>query len=120
MVLRLFLLAGALGLVSGCAYDNAEELFPAPACNTTAVTYQGTIAPILQANCLSCHSSSTAEGGIVLEEAHEVQHLAEHGTLLGVVTHAPGFPAMPKDAPQLSACDIAAIRAWVDAGAPDN
>ncbi len=114
------MLAGPLCLATGCAYDNAEELFPAPVCNTSAVTYQGTIAPILQANCLSCHSSAIAESGIVLEDVHEVQHLAEHGTLLGVVTHSPGFPAMPKDAPQLSACDIAAIRAWVEAGAPDN
>lgn len=114
------LLLTTLATLAGCAYENEADLFPAPACSTAPVTYQLTIAPIMQANCVSCHNHANAEGNVQLDDVQQVQVQAQRQSLLRVVTHAPGYPAMPKDAPALSACDIAAIRTWVEAGAPAN
>ncbi len=49
-----------------------------------------------------------------------VKAAAVNGLLLGVITHAPGFAQMPKDAAKLSDCNIAVIRKWINDGAPDN
>ncbi|WP_157886897.1 hypothetical protein [Hymenobacter sp. PAMC 26628] len=46
--------------------------------------------------------------------------MAADGRLLGTTSHAPGFPPMPQGAPQLATCDLAQLRAWVAAGAPNN
>lgn len=91
-------------------------------CDTSSIQYAADIVPILSANCYSCHGENTNSGsmGIVLEGHANIQPKATSGTLLGVVTHASGFPAMPKDASKLSECNINKIRAWVNAGAPDN
>jgi hypothetical protein len=91
-------------------------------CDTTGMSYQTDIVPILSANCYACHgeNSNTSGMGIILEGYGNIQPKAVSGTLIGVITHASGFPAMPKDAGKLSDCNIAKIRAWVDAGAQDN
>jgi hypothetical protein len=40
--------------------------------------------------------------------------------LLGSLKHLSGFSAMPKNASQLSLCDITAIEKWIAAGYPNN
>jgi hypothetical protein len=39
---------------------------------------------------------------------------------VGAITHAPGFTPMPQGGAKLPACEIAKIKAWVDAGSPNN
>ena len=115
-----FLLAVA---TVSCTDDNEEDLMPddpLAQCNTEAVTFSGTVVPILAANCYRCHASSIAEGGVVLDNYEGVIEEAHHGHLVGVISHAPGFIPMPQDAPKLAECDIAKIRKWVDAGSPNN
>ncbi|WP_303311457.1 hypothetical protein [Hymenobacter sp. BT730] len=109
-------------LLSGCAYDVADEISdPQPACDTPAlVTYSQNIQPLLARNCLSCHSAALRTGNVNLEDYTELHQRASTGQLMGVVTHAPGFAQMPKDGAKLSACDIALLQKWVDAGAPQN
>ncbi|WP_276497077.1 hypothetical protein [Pontibacter litorisediminis] len=112
-----------LAVAVACTDDNAEDLMPQPdpqQCDTSAVTFSGAVAPILAANCYGCHAASIAEGGVVLDNYALVKEEAAHGHLLGVITHAPGFPPMPQGAPKLSDCDINKIRKWVEAGAPNN
>ena len=116
-----FLMAVA---AASCSDDNEEDLKPdAPqsaSCDTATVTFSATAAPILAANCYSCHSSGIAESGVILDTYAGVYEEAHHGHLIGVITHAPGFPPMPQGAAKLSDCDIAKIRKWVDTGAPNN
>lgn len=109
--------------ISGCYYHNAEDEYPPTniPCDTTAVSYGTDIVGILSANCYVCHGGSAANGsGIKLDTYAGVSAQANFGPLLQVIEHQPGFPAMPKDRDQLSACDIATIRTWIRNGAPNN
>ncbi|WP_242929113.1 hypothetical protein [Pontibacter vulgaris] len=119
------ILSFILSLVSACSSDNEEDLDPKPdplpqQCDTTSVTFSGTVAPILASNCYSCHASAIAQGGVVLDTYAGVKQQADRGNLIGVITHAPGFPPMPQGGNKLSDCNIAKIKKWVDSGALNN
>ena len=91
-------------------------------CDTADMHYTADVVPILTANCYSCHGTSTNSGsnGIVLEGYDNIVPKAQSGTLIGVITHASGYPAMPKDGSKLSDCNINKIRSWIDNGAQNN
>jgi hypothetical protein len=105
---------------SSCYYDNHELLNPSSSCDTTTVTYSGTVNPILTANCTGCHSGANAPNGVKLDAYNFVKIQAGNGFLVGVITHASGFSPMPKNGNMLSDCSIAKIKKWVAAGAPNN
>ena len=110
-----------LVVLLACSDDNEEDIGPQPQqCDTSTVTFASTVTPILSANCYSCHKSSIAEGGVMLDTYAGVKKEVDEGYLIGVITHAPGFQPMPKGGSKLSDCNIAKIRKWVDAGAPNN
>jgi hypothetical protein len=106
----------------GCYYDKEEELYGV--CSTNNVTYNTTIASMLNANgCLGCHSGTTPDGGVNLQGYANVKAKAtemRNGTsvLYGSVNHMSGFSAMPKGLAKMSSCDISKIKAWVDAQTP--
>lgn len=109
--------------VSSCYYDNEEDLYGNlnPACDTTQVTFAGTIFPILeQADCVSCHMGTTASAGIRLDSHAEVIKHANSGALLGVIRHEPAWSPMPKGGNKLSDCTISKIETWVSQGSPNN
>ena len=89
-------------------------------CNTANITFAGTIQPILQKNCVGCHSGSAPSGNVNLSAFAGVKTVATNGKLVGVVSHAPGFVPMPQGGAKLSDCDITKIKDWVNAGAPNN
>lgn len=108
-------------LISGCYYDIEEELYPGEQmCDTLSVTYSSNIAPLIQNNCLQCHSIAANSGGVTLEGYTNLKAYADNGKLLGVIRHEAGFSPMPKNAPKLNDCDIAAIEKWISNGSPDN
>lgn len=117
---KLFFTIWALTLLTGCYYDVEEELYPSLDCATQGVTYSQTVLPILQANCLSCHSAAANFGGVTLEGYDRLLTYVNNGELLGAIRHTPGFSPMPNNAPQLRQCDIEKIATWVDQGAPQN
>lgn len=114
------LLIVSISLLWGCYYDNEEALYGVPECSAEPVTYSTKISSIISKNCISCHSTAAANGGITLETYAHVKSQADNGKLVGSVTHASGFSPMPKNAPQLSECDITAIRNWVQGGSLNN
>jgi hypothetical protein len=89
-------------------------------CDTTNVTYAGTVKPILKTNCYGCHTGINAPKGLDLSVYNSVKRVATNGKLYGGITHSPGFPAMPKGASKLSDCSIAQIKAWIDRGAAND
>lgn len=109
-------------LLGSCSYDAEEELYPPNgACNTVNVTYSGTVSGLLGSyGCMSCHSGSAPEGNINLQGHTNVKAVATTGKLYGAINHAPGFHPMPEGAPKMASCDINKIKAWIDAGAPNN
>ena len=82
-------------------------------CDTLNVTYNGSVLPIFDQYCLSCHNSASSQGGINLEDYSVVAQLAENGTLLGAIRHEPGYSPMPQGGNKLSDCDIAKIEVWI-------
>ncbi|MDQ3845324.1 MAG: hypothetical protein M3342_15140 [Bacteroidota bacterium] len=107
--------------LSGCYYNNEEELYPNQySCGASNVTFSGTINSIIVNNCTECHSGSRVEAGVNLLGYANVKTKVSDGSLLGSVTHSRGFHPMPHDRPKLSSCDIGRIKAWINAGAPNN
>ena len=107
-----------LALLPSCYYDNVEDLYPDPLpCDTSDVSYSGTIAVIMQDNCNSCHGSGFPQGGVVTDNYEDLKVVAENGKLWGAVNREEGYSPMPKNRPKLNDCDLTKIRIWIDNGA---
>jgi hypothetical protein len=111
-------------LLSTCYYDSEEYLFPQVnnQCDTTSFTFSTDVKPILENNCYSCHSNSSASlgGGIKLEDYADVKVQASNGHLMGSIEHSSGFSPMPQGTAKLDDCKITIIRKWIDAGMLNN
>lgn len=118
----ILLLVCIVAVFSGCYYDVDEQLYPPSGnCDTTGVTYSGTVASLLQGNgCTGCHSGSAPSGNISLSAYAGVQAMAQSGRLYGAISHAAGYAPMPQGGNKMNACAINKIKAWIDAGAPNN
>lgn len=105
-----------------CYYDVEEELYPAAGstCDTTNVTYNATIKPIIDANCNNCHSQALAQGGVILETYAQVKDYALTGTLAGVIKQEAGFSPMPQGGAKLNDCSIAKLDKWISSQYPEN
>ena len=104
----------------GCYNDNEYDLYPFAACDSTHVTYNTNIAPIMASSCNVCHSASIASGGYVTDNYNDLSYIAQSGKLWGCVKHLSGFKPMPQNAAQLSSCDLAKIHHWINEGYPNN
>lgn len=117
----------ALALLSSCYYDSEEELYPNSGndCDTSNVTYSGTIWPIINENCFVCHGGSAPQGNIHLNNYETISAQAaipagQPGSLYGAISHNPGNTPMPYNGTQLSDCRILQVKVWIDAGRPNN
>lgn len=93
--------------------------------------YERVIAPLLQQYCAKCHSEEKSKAELILTSPEAIRRGSEVGPVL-----VPGKPdesllltrcelplddddrMPPADKPQPSADDVAALRAWIAAGAP--
>ncbi|MCI0335734.1 MAG: PSD1 and planctomycete cytochrome C domain-containing protein [Planctomycetes bacterium] len=93
--------------------------------------FRNHVAPIFEARCVACHEGAKPKGGLSLVSAKRFRAGGDSGPV--VVAGRPDEsrlleyisgdePQMPKDDVPLSAADVAAIRAWIEAGAkwPDG
>ena len=125
LIRHLTLILFGIIILSGCYYDNVEELYPvASVCDTANVTYSGTVKPIIDDNCVTCHSGQAPSGGVRLETYDQASAAAAiapgtYGSLYGTISHAEGNVPMPQGG-KLSDCNIAKVNAWINAGAPNN
>ena len=118
MKLAILLILGVTTI--GCYYDNEEELYN---CSVDAanIRYSTTINTILTSyGCAGCHGNIAPSDGITLTTHAGIKAVATDGRLLGAINHAPGFAPMPQGAAKMNACDIKKVKAWIDAGAPNN
>src|SRR6266704_3532 len=91
-------------------------------------TYTGQVEPILRQKCFPCHSSASKMGGLVMESYEGLIKGGGHGPVivpgkssesrLVLMLEGKVQPRMPFGLDPLPAADIAAIKAWIDAGAP--
>jgi uncharacterized membrane protein len=98
---------------------------PDKACDTLQdISYSIQVVPILQNNCISCHNSTTASGGIMLNNYNNVKNTAEterNGTplLIGTIRRKSQFHPMPPSY-SLGECDIRIIELWIEQGILNN
>jgi len=118
-ILSLTLIVAGIFILSSCYRDSEEGLyrFAQASCDTTNVTYSGTISAIVAGNCLggSCHSTG---GGAPYSFDSYAGLSSQSSFLIGRLTGTTGN-IMPQ-AGKLDACKINQIRAWVNQGAPNN
>jgi WD40 repeat protein len=89
-------------------------------------SFSSNVAPILQKNCLACHSSAAKMGGLVMENFDLLMKGGAHGpaiipgkadeSRLLMMLEGKIQPRMPYGGDPLPAADIATIKAWIDAG----
>lgn len=109
-----------LFLLNSCVSNVEEELYPPDTCDTTQVTYSGTIAAIIELNCYACHEGEQSVSGIPLNGYNNLKAMVDAGRLIGALRHQEGFSPMPQNASALPECELLKIEKWVDDGAPDN
>ena len=107
--------------LSSCYYDKKDVLYPEGAnCTTENVSFSQTVWPILNNNCVSCHSGPNASGGITMGNYNELIVAVNGGRFIGSIKHEAGFSSMPKNAPKLNDCNINQIDAWIAQGMLNN
>jgi len=89
-------------------------------CDTTNVTYSGTIVPLVQQRCQGCHSGGTPQGDLNFTNWATLNAVANDGRLRWAVTHDPQGVAMPPSSPIMPACEVRKFTLWIEAGAPNN
>jgi len=114
----------AVVTVALCADAQQRPRVPAG----SAPDFARDVAPIFQKNCLSCHSSSTHKGRLILDSYDSLIRGGRHGQVIAardanasrLVEMLEGTldPQMPLDSDPLGKADIAVIRSWINAGAP--
>lgn len=104
---------------TGCYKDNEETLYGND-CNTDNVSFSATITPLINNNCVSCHSGGSPSGDISLSNYSEISAVANSGKLMGAISHEAGFSAMPQGSSKLSDCSISQVEAWIAQGLLNN
>ncbi len=118
-IFLLFGLAIAFILTYNSCKHEPEEFIPdipdpdTTSCDTTNITYSGTVYPILDQNCIFCHSGAAPQGGLDFTDYNQLAFVAENGALLGAIKHLQGYSPMPKDGNQLDSCKIRQIEIWI-------
>jgi hypothetical protein len=119
---KLLMIPGIVLLLHSCYSDSEEALFPTiPVCDTTLVSFTVDIVPILNDNCMLCHSTLAAPSlgsNIKLESYSDVAAFAER--MLGAVKHEDGYIPMPQEGEKLDSCQIMKLEAWISQGKNDN
>lgn len=107
-------------LATSCYYDVEEEIYPTVDCQINEMSYVSDILPIIQADCYTCHSVAANFGNVTLEGYDKIKQYVDNGSLLGVVSHDPGYSPMPKNGAQILQCEIEKIESWIIDGALNN
>jgi len=90
-------------------------------CDTTNVTFSGTIQPLVASKCAggSCHDANSPAANINLTSYPGVQAIANNGSMAGAVQHQAPYASMPPGQ-WLTQCEIEQILIWIADGAPNN
>jgi len=89
-------------------------------CDTTAVTFSGSIFPLIQTTCTGCHSGPSPQGGLSLTNYAQVAASANSGILMNSLNGTGGIVPMPFNQPTLSDCAKRTVQIWIEDGTPNN
>ncbi len=89
-------------------------------CDSTNVTYSGTIQALLANNCTGCHNSGSVSGGVNLDGYTNVKsYLDAHKTNFTKTINYSSSIKMPPSG-KLSDCNIAKFTNWINNSYPNN
>ncbi len=93
----------------------------------SAPSFTSDVVPILQKNCLACHSTATKMGGLTMESYDLLMKGGKDGAVvvpgkslesrMVLMLEGKVQPRMPFGADPLPEAEIATLKAWIDAGA---
>jgi len=118
-LLALFLIITQL--FSSCYYDKEDVLYEnyyaQNQCDTTNISFSNDIMPIIQGNCATtgCHVQGGTGSGIFVNYNGVMEKVNNGSFEKRVLVDKNMPPAAP-----LSDCQQSMIRAWLNAGAPNN
>lgn len=107
-----------ISLIYNWIAQGAKNNYCDQLCDTTNVTYSGTIRPVLQNYCIGCHSTAFPSAGIALQTHAEL--VSNINRVRGSINHLSGYSPMPKNANALSDCVLTQFDIWIQAGMPNN
>jgi uncharacterized membrane protein len=99
--------------LTGCPSASSSCSATVPASCSTTPSYKTDVAPVLAANCTSCHSASGSEPGRPLDSYAEVQRQAS------AVESQMATCNMPPSG-TVAATDADKVLLWIACGAPNN
>ena len=106
--------------IAGCRYNKEELLYSGRTTHTNCTTINAKfvtdVLPLISSKCATpgCHNAASSAGGAVLVTYSQIVALAAQIKQRSVVEKT-----MPSNGP-LSPAEIAILKCWIDAGAPDN
>jgi hypothetical protein len=118
---KLFILSVVLLSLSSCYNDSEEAIFPEiRACDTTNITFSGSVKSMISTYCISCHGNQVASSkgsGIKLEDYQDV---AGNDRILGAIEHRSGYFPMPQSGGSVDSCSLNQFRKWINISKPNN
>lgn len=110
-----------ISLIKAWIEQGAQETdCSSSSCDTTNVTFSGTIQSILSNNCTGCHNSGNASGGVNIDGYANLKSYldANKTNFLNSISYTSAIKMPPSY--QLSDCNIKQIDHWVAAGYQNN
>jgi hypothetical protein len=115
-----------LWFVTSCTFDKGEVILPVTveycdslqAADSTIVSFQCDVRPILEANCtFACHTQSTAVGQPYLDTYEFVEIVADDGSLMCSINWDGGCENMPYlSGTKIDSVDRVTIQEWINNG----
>jgi hypothetical protein len=106
----------AIVFATSCTYENVE---PIPALKPAVpISYNKDIKPFMNSYCVSCHVAGGSGPGDDFTVYADVKTVATSGDLKNRVLDLKDMP--PSGNPIPSDAELAKLKSWLDAGAPNN
>ncbi|MFN5324050.1 MAG: c-type cytochrome [Bacteroidota bacterium] len=110
-----------IDLISNWISQGAKNTTCESICDTNTITYTASVKPLLDKNCVGCHSGSNSSGGVNLSNANGINIVINNGKLLQALKQTgPAKPMPPPPTGKLSDCEIRMVEKWIQAGNPYN
>lgn len=108
-----------------CTYNNEDETYGD--CISENISYEASIKPFIENNCISCHNSGNSSqttiiesGGISYSSFDLVKENILNGNFIESIKHENGISQMPPSGNKTDDCKIKQIEAWMLQGAQEN
>lgn len=82
-------------------------------CDSVSISFDKSIWPIIQNNCIACHSAASPSGNVDLSSYDKIVPYVKNGKLYGSMMHLPGYSPMPSATSSLTSCELTLVKKWI-------